>query len=579
LEPETGSAEGARASPPRYRAFISYSHLDLAAVKRLHRQLEGYRVPARLVGKTTARGLVEQRLRPIFRDVDELPASDDLSAEIKAALAASEALIVVASPAAKASRWVGREIETFRELHGDTRPILVALIAGEPEEAFPEAITLAPTEPIAADFRKSGSGRRLATMKLIAGLTDLSLDALVQRDAQRNLRRVMTITVGALAAVLIMAMLLVAALRARAEADRQRAEAEGLVEYMLTDLRDRLKGVGRLDVMTAVNERAMAYYGDSKSLNGLTPESLIRRSRILHAMGEDDDKRGNLDLALAKFKEAHRTTAAVLAQKPNNADAIFAHAQSEYWLGYELQMLKRFREALAHDKAYGDLAKRYAQATGNSRAAQMEVAWAENLIGALYLKDLKEPEIAASHFKAYADIFQNLVASDPGDTKARYSLADALGWLADCHFATARFAAAKQQREAQRAQLQVLLEGDPQNSTYRIQMMTTRSELFRICFRQKDLTCAQTHVDEALRIANQSGVTDLSNSEWLRSLGRMHFNRAYLFEATGKPAEARGELATLRTISGTAERLGQRDDVFDSAMLSGLKTLERKLDN
>ncbi|MCC6924607.1 hypothetical protein [Novosphingobium sp.] len=63
----------------------------------------------------------------------------------------------------------------------------------------------------------------------------------------------MWITAGALLLSLILAALLVFALRARAEAERQRAEAEGLVEFMLTDLRDKLKGVGRLDVMDAVN--------------------------------------------------------------------------------------------------------------------------------------------------------------------------------------------------------------------------------------------------------------------------------------------------------------------------------------
>ena len=213
----------------RYRAFISYSHQDLVTAVRLHRHLEGYRLPERLVGTVTQRGTVPARLTPIFRDIDELPASDDLTVEIKNALSESAALIVLCSPDAKASRWVNREIELFRELHPD-RPILPALLRGEPDESFPPALFTpgpdgTPREPVASDMR--GEQERLGRIKRIAGLTGVAVDDLVQRDAQRRLRRVMAVTASAVIAIVILSGLLIAALRAREEAERQQAEAEG----------------------------------------------------------------------------------------------------------------------------------------------------------------------------------------------------------------------------------------------------------------------------------------------------------------------------------------------------------------
>jgi tetratricopeptide (TPR) repeat protein len=240
----------------RYLAFLSYSSRDRAHAEALHRKLESYRIPRRLVGQETALGPAPARLYPIFRDRDELAASGDLGRNLQEALSESRFLIVVASPAAASSQWVNEEIRTFKALHGEDR-VLVLLVGGEPgasavpgrgsEEAFPEAlrhrvgadgaILDLPAEPIAADARPEGDGPRLALLKLVAGLTGLRLDDLVQREAQRRARR---LTVVASASVV--GMFLASALafyanvqRLEAVAQRQVAERETAAARAATD--------------------------------------------------------------------------------------------------------------------------------------------------------------------------------------------------------------------------------------------------------------------------------------------------------------------------------------------------------
>ena len=87
----------------RYRAYISYSHKDEVWAAWLHRALESYRVPRKLVGHTSAYGTVPARIRPVFRDRDDLSSSTDLGGTVSQALAESENLIVVCSPEAAAS--------------------------------------------------------------------------------------------------------------------------------------------------------------------------------------------------------------------------------------------------------------------------------------------------------------------------------------------------------------------------------------------------------------------------------------------------------------------------------------------
>jgi tetratricopeptide (TPR) repeat protein len=223
----------------RYRAFLSYSHRDHRQVAWLHRTLESYRVPRKLVGRASADGAVPARIRPIFRDREELSASADLGTAIQAALRESRYLVVICSPASAASRWVNEEVLEFKRLRGERR-ILAVIASGEPgggeQECFPPALRFrlgadgqlsdVPAEPIAADLRPQGDGRRLATLKLVAGLLALDLDDLVQRESQRRVRQFAMLAAASLAGMGVAGGLAFYANARRIEADQQRAIAE-----------------------------------------------------------------------------------------------------------------------------------------------------------------------------------------------------------------------------------------------------------------------------------------------------------------------------------------------------------------
>ncbi len=102
---------------------------------------------------------------------------------------------------------------------------------------------------------------------------------------------------------------------------------------MLGDLRKKLEPAGRLDALDAVGERALKYYS-AQDAGALDADSLGRRARALHLIGEVDDVRGNLDHALDVFRQAAVSTSELLARAPNDGARIFDHAQSVYWVGY-----------------------------------------------------------------------------------------------------------------------------------------------------------------------------------------------------------------------------------------------------
>lgn len=204
-----------------YDAFISYRHVerDRQWAEWLIHALESYRVPKAL----RQRGL-PPRLRKVFRDEDEVPASSDLNDQIREALIASRFLIVICSAFTPRSKWVEREIEIFNDL-GRGDQVLALLTEGEPGDSFPSAmlvrkrqvdgadgttqIVKEDKEPLAADVRpRKGQSveklKRFALLRLIAVILGVKFDDLRQRDQERERHGRLALGTAA-AAVLLLA--------------------------------------------------------------------------------------------------------------------------------------------------------------------------------------------------------------------------------------------------------------------------------------------------------------------------------------------------------------------------------------
>jgi tetratricopeptide (TPR) repeat protein len=229
----------------QYKAFISYSHGDDKWAAWLHRALESYKPPKKLVGQQADFGPIPPRLTPIFRDREELPTATDLGTVINNALLNSECQIVVCSPQAAQSKWVNEEILAFKRLERADR-IFCLIVDGEPnasdipgredEECFPQALRYRlgedgelsneRAEPIAADARENKDGKANAKVKLIAGMLGVGFDALAQRELHRRQRRMMAIAAASIIGMVVTSGLAVTAMLARADAEAQRAVAE-----------------------------------------------------------------------------------------------------------------------------------------------------------------------------------------------------------------------------------------------------------------------------------------------------------------------------------------------------------------
>jgi tetratricopeptide (TPR) repeat protein len=493
-------------STHRYWAFLSYSSHDVDSADWLHRALENYSIPKRLVGRTTPVGPAPRRFRPIFRDRAELAADADLRGRIENALAQSAYLIVLCSPQAATSHWVNEEIERYRALHGDGR--IFAVISedsplGDHESLFPPALKYRADlnggdnrpEPIAADMRRTRDRHRMTRLKLVAGMLGVGLDELVRRDAQRRNRRLVAITAASLAGMTIAAALATAALIARNEAQKQRASAEGLIEFMLTDLRKKLEPSGRLDLMDGVGSEALKYYGAQKPQE-LDAQSLSRRARALRLMGEIRIQRGDLGEALAGFQEASATTGELLLRSPNDTQSIFNHAQNVFWVGEIARQRGDLTAAESSFQQYRKLADRLTAIEPAKDDWRAEVEYSEGALGVLFLQTGRNTDAISAFEHSLAEA-SGLSQRHPDDPNRQIELGQATAWLADAVQKQGRLAKTRALRESELAIYQAILTKDPTYRQAKYSTIVTLQILGRLAMIEGDLGRATANFSDA----------------------------------------------------------------------------------
>ena len=335
----------------RYRAFLCYSHRDSAWADWLHRALESYPIPSRLVGLTTSAGVIPPRLAPVFRDRDELPSAIDLSAKVSDALAQSACLIVICSPHSAQSHWVNEEVEAFQRL-GRAHRIFCLIVDGEPgasawagrahDECLPAALmhrmdasgnaTAEILEPIAADVRPDKDGKTNARSKLVAGILGVDLDDLRHRERRRRRWRLTAAGAAAFAVLCLTSALAVNAVIARHAAERRQKQAQDLVAYMLGDLDARLRQVNRLDILESVADKVVKYFDDLPPAD-INDDTAAQRAKALLNLGAVRRDEGRIAPALEAFEEALTTSERLVRHAPENTDYETIHAESLTWLG------------------------------------------------------------------------------------------------------------------------------------------------------------------------------------------------------------------------------------------------------
>jgi len=405
-----------------YAAFISYAHADEKVAGRLHEALETYDLPDGVVVNG------RDSITPIFRDVTELTAAHSLSEKIQDALQRSRYLIVLCSPAAKASHWVNEEIRLFREIHGD-KGVLAAIVDGTPSTAFPEALTEDGREPLAANLMQGRDRFRFGVHQLAASLLGVGLDSLVQRAEKRRRLRARLITAATSVLAIVMGGLAYTAFDARDAAEKSRDDAERLVEYMVSDLKSELYSLQRLDILDGLGEEIVAYY-EGIDPQRLPDDRLVKLIAAIQSLSEVAIEEREFERAARYLADASQMVEILEKREPDSDDSLFYRAQNEFWEGLIYKRQRMWDEALPYWQRYNDIGQElFARDTANPKWA-MEAGWGAKNLSILY-RSKGDFETAQRYAYDAMETFEIAFDENPDDIYFAYEHADIISAVSD----------------------------------------------------------------------------------------------------------------------------------------------------
>lgn len=378
----------------------------------------------------------------------------------------------------------------------------------------------------------------------------ISLDALEREFIASSLRRVhlgerLRLAVLALIAglALLAGIFGLTARQAQRSAERHRTEAESLMEYMLGEFVDKLRPLGRLDLLDSVSTRALGYLA-ANDLHDADPVELAQRAKALQVLSEVKIARADPAGARAALTLGQAILRRQLQASPLDKTVLKSAGANAFWLGQISFNQDNWTEARRHFTAYRELADRLAALAPADPDGMVEQSYAHNSLGSTALES-GDVAVAADEFARSVELKTRALALDGGNKGLRADLANSLSWQASARARLGDLSGAMQLYQRELGILGALRAGDSSAALW------TDRYAFALWHRGEldtALGWRQPALDDfrqAATLLREAVARDPGNRDLEAHLLTVELKAASLDAQQGGAREARAGLATL----------------------------------
>ncbi len=325
--------------------------------------------------------------------------------------------------------------------------------------------------------------------------------------------------------------------RERATAVAARAQAEDLIEFMLGDLRGKLRKVGRLEILDDVGKRAVEYV-DALDPETMTGDELARTAKALNQLGEVREEQGKTPEAMDLFQRSLRLADGALKREPKNPRVLLVHGAAHFFLGNSLRLQGKNDEALGHMLAYMKDGDALAALDPKNREYQLERAYGHSGV-ALILEAKNQPKDALGHYEVSRAVKEELARRAPGDVEAQAELARAYNKVGYALYNLGELRQARDRFEREMAIYRRLSARDPKDTDLLSRLALSMAFVGLVYDATGEDDRALALFREQLEIDKQLAARDPENVSWQRGVAATTMNVAAALAKKGQLDAAR----------------------------------------
>jgi tetratricopeptide (TPR) repeat protein len=545
------TASATNQMPRPQEVFISYSRKDKEFVRRLHEALS-------------------QRDREAWVDWEDIQPTEEWMQAIYGAIEGADTFIFVLTPDSLASITCGREIAhaaahnkrivpiVAREVNADTVPEALGKLNwifcrdGEDFEKATDTLisaldtdlkwVRAHTRLLTRAIEWNGNGKNNSFVLRGEDLRSAErwlAEAGAQKDRQptplqteyiiasrKAAARRQRITLGAVTFGFVVAIALaIVAFFARQEAVKQGAKAtagrnraDDVIHFVQNNLPEKLRPIGRLDLMQDVAVAVDEYYNAMKKAEGETVDTLAGKVWVLVNQGLIDESKGHLDQALAKYHSAIPLAEKAQRLDPGSDKALEHLASAHSLLGLTLQSKGEAEdESRKAQQMYEKLVERD---PSNARwQSQLAISYDAE---ATRFYEQQQFDAALSEYRKANTVREKLVAQAPDDSKSLSELAGGHDHIGMVLLQQQQFDPALAEFRASQETVRKLTLIDPHNADWQQHLAFTYSNIGQVLQGQNDIAAALDEFRKYSQAMENIAASDPANAVWQRQAADGH---------------------------------------------------------